>query len=118
MDQRAPSTPATADLLVDTCIEACHAAATALRRHAAQRTAAGVEDRLLGLMQDCAEVCLATAGYLRADSVFRLRMLDACADLCRECATATEAHATHADAAAACRACARSCQALREALAS
>ena len=96
------------------CEQACRATHALLLRLAAARSAGPGEDPLARLMRDCAEVCIATAGYLRADSVFRQRMLEACADICDECASACAADAALEEAVAACRDCARRCRAAIE----
>lgn len=96
------------------CEDACVATQAVLRRVAAARTAGRGEDPLARLLRDCAEVCAATAGYLRADSVFRGRMLEACADICGECASACAGEPDLAEAAAASRDCARRCRDARQ----
>jgi hypothetical protein len=96
------------------CEHACLATHAVLSRLAAARTAGRSEDPLARLLRDCAEVCLATAGDLRADSVFRGRMLEACADICGECAATCAADDGLAEAVSACRDCARHCQAARD----
>lgn len=107
MDQKTspPSDP------LATCERACVATQGVLLRLAALRTAGRGEGPLARLLRDCAEVCAATAGYLRADSVFRTRMLEACADICDECASACAADAALGEAVASCRDCARLCRA-------
>ena len=111
MDQKSsPSRDGTA-----ACEQACLTAHAVLRRSAAERPAQQGEDPLARLMRDCAEVCAATAGYLRAESVFRARMLEACADICDECAAPCETDASLAGALAACRECATRCRAARTA---
>lgn len=97
------------------CIDACLAAAADLRRLGEHLVATRGHGPPARLMRDCAEVCTATAEYMRSESAFRARMLAACAELCDECAVACAAAPGLAAAVAACRRCAESCRAARAA---
>lgn len=111
MFRREPS-PAVAAIA---CIDACLAAAADLRRLSELLVATRGHGPLARLLRDCAEVCTATAEYVRNESAFRARMLAACAELCEECAVACAAAPGLAAAVAACRRCAASCRAARAA---
>jgi hypothetical protein len=68
-------------------------------------------------MLDCAEVCEATASFLRAESIFLPQLTESCTHLCDECAAACELATPSSPGleacAAACRRSAKACFALR-----
>jgi hypothetical protein len=119
MDMFDRSADAATDPSLLACIEACNDCHRALRGFAREGARSGPGspgDRTMWrLMLDCAEVCEATATFLRAGSVFTPQLAEACLHLCDECAAACEAAAptTAMDAcAAACRRCAQACFAM------
>jgi hypothetical protein len=119
MDMLDRSADAASDPALLACIEACGDCHRALRGFARDGARSGPgspgERTMWRLMLDCAEVCEATATFLRAESVFIPQLAEACLHLCDECAAACEAGDPTAamDAcAAACRRCAEACFAL------
>ncbi len=104
-----PAAPA-----LQACIVACLAAHAALRAQvgASPGVRGAAESPLERLLRDCSEVCLATAQYLRSESVFLQRMCEACAAMCEECADASFAAGGLDAVVGACRECAACCRAL------
>ena len=103
------------------CVEACMACLVVLRAYARSGARAGpgstVDRALWRLMLDCAEVCEATASFLRAESTFPPQLTESCTQLCDECAAACESAAPASPGleacSAACRRGAKACFALR-----
>ena len=67
--------------------------------------------RCIRLDRDCAEICKMTASALARNSETAKTLLQACADICRECGTECAKHNQHEH----CRQCAEACQACEKA---
>lgn len=67
--------------------------------------------RCIRLDRDCAEICKLTASALARNSESARVLLQACADICRECGAECARH-SHMDH---CRQCAEACKACEEA---
>jgi hypothetical protein len=83
------------------CIVDCLECYSLCRQHAASR-----------LMEDCAEICRATADFMLRGSAHSAALRAVCAKICEDCAESCADAPRLADCARACRGCAQSCRAL------
>ena len=72
------------------------------------------EARHIGLLDDCAEICRTSAGFMLRGSEFHPRTCGVCAEVCRACAESCDRLAGDDElmkrCAEMCRRCAQSCE--------
>ena len=74
---------------MDTCIEAClqcHVVCTLTIQHCISQGGEHASIEHLGLLQDCAEICLTSAHFMLRGSPWHELTCATCAEVCRACA--------------------------------
>jgi hypothetical protein len=100
------------------CIQncaSCRAACLKTLAYCRKKGGKHAERDHLRILQDCAEICQTSEGYMRRGSEFHPRTCGLCAEVCDACAKSCEQFPNDAQmkaCAAACRRCAKSCHAM------
>jgi hypothetical protein len=100
---------------MDVCIEAClqsHVVCTLTIQHCISQGGEHASIEHLGLLQDCAEICLTSAHFMLRGSPWHELTCAACAEVCRACAESCaqfEGDEAMEQCAEACRHCADHC---------
>lgn len=105
------------------CIEyclSCYSSCVHTAQHCLELGGKHAEPGHIRLMNDCAELCRTSAGFMLRGSPFHGRICAACAEVCRACER--DCHTMDEDAmmqrcADACRRCAESCERMAKAVA-
>jgi hypothetical protein len=91
----------------------CHAVCVQTLQHCARKGGHHAEAEHLGILQDCAQICVVSADFMLRDSPVHAQVCGACADTCEACAASCEAMSDDAQMQAcidACRRCAQECR--------
>lgn len=97
---------------IDECLK-CYRMCTETIRHCLSKGGKHAEAEHITLLQDCAEICQTSAGFMLRGSHQHAETCRACAEVCRACAESCGKMADDQmmkDCAEACRRCAESCQ--------
>lgn len=98
------------------CIEHCldsHRLCLETSTYAVKRGGALETAEMIAMLNDCAELCQATANSMLRESPLHQVLCRACAEACERCAQACSAHGSDAQmarCAQACRTCAEGCR--------
>jgi hypothetical protein len=92
----------------------CHAICLETIHHCLQMGGEHASARHIGLLQDCAQICVTSADFMLRMSSYHPQTCGVCADVCEACAVECERLADGNDfmqrCADACRRCAESCR--------
>ena len=98
---------------IQNCLE-CHAICLETIGHCLAMGGEHAEAKHIGLLQDCAQICMTSADFMLRMSDHHPQVCGVCADVCDACATECESLADGSDfmqrCADACRRCAESCR--------
>ena len=98
---------------IQNCLE-CHAICLETIGHCLAMGGKHAEAKHIGLLQDCAQICVTSADFMLRMSDHHPQVCGVCADVCDACATECESLADGSDfmqrCADACRRCAESCR--------
>lgn len=98
---------------IDNC-QSCHAVCLETISHCLERGGEHASAEHIRLLQDCVQICMASADFMLRGSDYHPQVCGVCADICDACATQCESMADGADfmqrCADACRRCAESCR--------
>ncbi len=98
---------------IQNCLE-CHAICLETIGHCLAMGGKHAEAKHIGLLQDCAQICMTGADFMLRMSDHHPQVCGVCADVCDACATECESLADGSDfmqrCADACRRCAESCR--------
>jgi hypothetical protein len=98
---------------INECLS-CHAVCMETIAHCLTEGGAHADPRHIGLLQDCAQICITSADYMLRGSEHHGETCGTCAIVCESCADSCESMAEGDDfmrrCADACRRCAESCR--------
>ncbi len=100
---------------INACME-CHKMCMETMTHCMTKGGKQMDMSMMGMMRDCAEMCMMCMNMMMGGSEFAARTCMLCAEMCDRCAMAGEKMSNDAKMmafAAACRQCAEACKSMQ-----
>lgn len=96
-------------------VQECHQICLETKKHCLEKGGEHAEAQHIGLLSDCAELCIASEHFMMKDSQYHGQVCGVCAEACAKCAESCESFSDDEQmqrCAEVCRRCEESCRSM------